>query len=90
MLGKTLTAIWLLSAGLATGEDEMDRPSEVVVLTNKNFEHDTQLSSGGTTGDWFVKFYAPWCGHCKKLEPDWEEVAYELKEEGRINVAKVQ
>jgi len=33
---------------------------EVVELTDDNFEHQTQASTGQTTGKWFVKFYAPW------------------------------
>jgi hypothetical protein len=33
----------------------------VKILTDQNFEHDTQATTGATTGDWFVLFYAPWC-----------------------------
>lgn len=61
--------------------------SDVVVLDSSNFEHLTQASTGMTTGDWMVEFYAPWCGHCKTLAPTFEEVATALK--GEVNVAKV-
>jgi len=71
----------------AGGSAQSDPSSNVVVLNNANFEHLTQASTGATTGDWFVKFYAPWCKHCKDLAPIWEEVANELK--GTVNVAKV-
>jgi len=55
--------------------------SSVIVLTDETF--DEQLDKGG---DWFIEFYAPWCGHCQKLAPIWEELASSTKD---FKVAKV-
>mmetsp|Transcript_37524 Transcript_37524/g.89888 ORF Transcript_37524/g.89888 Transcript_37524/m.89888 type:complete len:226 (-) Transcript_37524:88-765(-) len=65
---------------------------EVIELTDSTFEHQTQASTGQTTGKWLVKFYAPWCGHCKSLAPIWKEldelIQNEHAEDG-IVIAKV-
>ncbi|KAF4658863.1 hypothetical protein FOL47_007800 [Perkinsus chesapeaki] len=61
--------------------------SKLRILTDESFEHDTQASTGSTTGPWFVMFYAPWCGHCQKLLPTWEDLADEMF--GQVNVAAV-
>ena len=52
---------------LSVKKEEIVR-KPVMVLNEGNFE---SVTSRGYT---FVKFYAPWCGHCQMMEPDWEEV----------------
>jgi len=42
-----------------------------------------------TTKDVLVKFYAPWCGHCKTLIPHWEEAAEKLSNNKNIVIAKI-
>ena len=36
---------------------------------------------------WFIKFYAPWCGHCKRLAPGWKEF-HDTNSEN-LNIGKV-
>ncbi|CAH1118772.1 unnamed protein product [Phaedon cochleariae] len=52
-------------------------------LTEDNFDQHTQ------NGKHFIKFYAPWCGHCQKLAPTWEQLANSLEFQTDVSIAKV-
>ncbi|KAL4227773.1 Protein disulfide-isomerase A3 [Mactra antiquata] len=39
--------------------------------------------------DVLIEFYAPWCGHCKQLEPKYTELAEKLADEPEVVIAKM-
>merc|ERR1711862_320415 len=62
-MGKFTSAIALLFSSYAA--------AAVPSLTPANYD---SMTDGKTV---FIKFFAPWCGHCKKMAPDWQSLADE-------------
>ncbi|KIJ19745.1 hypothetical protein PAXINDRAFT_165999 [Paxillus involutus ATCC 200175] len=60
---------------------EANPSGEVVSLDVQTF--DSFLAQGPA----FIKFFAPWCGHCKKLAPTWVQLARHTQH--KMNIAEV-
>ncbi|ELW72031.1 Protein disulfide-isomerase A6 [Tupaia chinensis] len=78
------------SGGYSSGKQggsESPSKKDVIELTDDSFDKNV-LDSGDV---WMVEFYAPWCGHCKNLEPEWASAATEVKEQtkGKVKLAAV-
>ena len=90
----TTEAVTAWAASFLSGELQPTIKSEpipasqdgpVTILVAKNFDQ-IVLDS---TKDVFVEFYAPWCGHCKKLAPIFDELGTMLKSVSSVVIAKI-
>jgi len=62
-----------------------DNSGPVTILVGKNFDEIVM----NTEKDVFVKFYAPWCGHCKSMAPAYEELGLTFIEDPNVVIAKI-
>ena len=77
------SAFFVASILISTSEALYSKSSGVVDLSPNNFDNRVKDSEGV----WIVEFYAPWCGHCQKLAPEYQKAAKALK--GIIGVGAV-
>ncbi|KAJ7964765.1 protein disulfide-isomerase like 2-2-like [Quillaja saponaria] len=72
-----------LNGKTTAGSSENSEPSVSVELNSRNFD-ELVIKSKEL---WIVEFFAPWCGHCKKLAPEWKRAANSLK--GKVKLGHV-
>merc|ERR1712179_878218 len=78
---STMTGSEAKEAVPAAAEDVVK--SNVAHINKDNFE--AEIKEGVT----LVKFFAPWCGHCKRLAPTWEELAKKYQDNENVVIGHV-
>lgn len=81
--------LFFLSLIFAVNAENKDYPKSEYLINLKENEFKEKVLDDLTDQIWFVKFYAPWCGHCRHLYPEILKVSEHYKDNEKIKIAKV-
>jgi len=70
-------------------EEKNEEPEDAIVDNGLYILSEKSFKNHVGKGDHFIKFYAPWCGHCQKLAPAWAELAKAFEDNDKVKVAKM-
>jgi len=81
---RALALLLHLAAAFAAAPAALADGDDVLALTESTFEKEVGQDRAA-----LVEFYAPWCGHCKKLAPEYERLGASFKKAKSVLIAKV-